>query len=172
MQELDTSDEDTFPGRHRAPASLARKATVRLGIAVLGVLVATGLGVVTADLLDLTRTWQVGSEGGSLSEIPLDREEEPRVGRAIDLTVGPPLADAPQPADLPVDPVSERPAPVAAAVEPAPASSGGTASPAPVRRVRTGDTCPAVGRTGVTGKGDAAVCTASPGNGPNKWRVA
>jgi hypothetical protein len=148
---------------------------VVLGAAVLGIVVATGLGVTTADVLGLTGAGQVASQEGTARGILPAREEEPRAGRTIDLTARPPLPPAVPEVNPPsADPSAEQPSPVAAAPgadEPATAPDAGPA-PAPVRTVRTGDSCAAVGRTAVTGKGDAAVCTASPGNGPNKWRVA
>jgi hypothetical protein len=174
VQELDTSDEDAFPGRHRAPASVVRKVSARLGMAALGVLLATGLGVGTADVLGLSGGVQATAEAVPLRQVPVDRDVEPRPGRTVDLSAPPVLPPEASPVEeLPADPSPERPAPAAAAA-PAdePAAAPREPSPAPVRTVRTGDSCPTVGRTGVTGKGDAAVCTASPGNGPNKWRVA
>ena len=53
-QELDTWDEGALSGRHRAPAPAARRASLRLAVAAVSVLVATGLGAVTADLVGLT----------------------------------------------------------------------------------------------------------------------
>jgi hypothetical protein len=177
VEELDRSDEDAVPGRHRAPATVRRRVFVGLGTAALCIVVATGLGLTTADVLGLTGAGQAASEEGAVREILASREEEPRAGRAIDLTGRPAVPPAAPQADAaPAHPSPGQPS-LAAAAAPAdePAAAAGAArapSPAPVRKVRTGDTCPAVGRTGVTGKGDAAVCTASPGNGPNKWRVA
>ena len=175
MQELGRSEEDATPGRHRAPASVRRRVAVVLGAVVFGIVVATGLGVTTADVLGLSGAGQAASEKGTAPGILPAREEEPRAGRTIDVTARPPLPPAVPEVNAPiVDPSAEQPSPAAAAAgagEPATAPDAGRA-PAPVRTVRTGDSCPAVGRTGVTGKGDAAVCTASPGNGPNKWRVA
>ncbi len=177
VEEVGRSDEDAAPGRHRAPASVRQRAFVGLGAAALFIVVATGLGVTTADVLGLSATGQAASEEGALRQILPSREEEPRPGRTIDLTARPAVSPAvPQTDAVPAEPAPEQPSLAAAAAradEPAPAvDAGRAASPAPVRTVRTGDSCSAVGRTGVTGKGEVAVCTASPGNGPNKWRVA
>ena len=170
--DLDTSEEAVLPGRHRAPASVGRRMAVRLGIGALGVLLATGLGVGAADVLGLTG--DVASEG-AMRPFPVAPERDPAFARTIDITATPALpTDEPPAESLPAEPSPEEPAPAAAATpadEPAPAAvTGVKASPAPT--VRTGDSCSAVGRTGVTGKGEVAVCTPSPGNGPDKWRVA
>jgi hypothetical protein len=175
VEELGRSDEDAVSGRHRAPASVRRRVAVGLGVAAFAVVAAIGLGLTTADALGLSETEQ--AEQGAVREILPSRQEEPRAGRTIDLTDRPAVPPAAPEADAaPADPSPEPPAHAAAATpadEPAPAAGAArAASPAPVRTVRTGDSCPAVGRTGVTSKGNAAVCTASPGNGPNKWRVA
>ena len=177
MQELGTSDEETFAGRHRAGASVPRSG-VRLGLAALGVLVATGLGVVTADALGLSDAGNVVAVGDSLRELPPDPEEQPGMRRTVGLSAEPApppaasQADAP-PADPPAAPPAETPPPDPdAGRAPSPDPDAGRApSPSPVR-VRKGDSCSAVGRTAVTGRGAAAVCTASRGNGPNKWRAA
>jgi hypothetical protein len=173
VEELDRSDEDAAPGRHRAPTTVRRRVFVGLGAAALCIVVATGLGLTTADVLGLTGTGQAASAEGAVREILPSPEGEPRAGRAIDLTGRPAVPPAAPQADAaPADPPPGRPSVAAAAPaadEPAPVAR---AARAPVQTVRTGDTCPTVGRAGVTGKGDAAVCTASPGNGPNKWRLA
>ena len=171
--DLDTS-EDALPGRHRAPASAARTWAVRLGIGVLGLLLATGLGVGAADVLGLTGN--VASDV-AMRPFPVAPERDLGFARTVDITATPALpTDEPPAESPPAEPSPEQPFLAAAAApadEPAPASDAGRApSPAPVRTVRTGDSCRVVGQTAVTGRGDAAVCTASPGNGPNKWRVA
>ncbi len=176
VQELGRSEEGAGPGRHRALTSVRRRVAVVLGAAVLGIVVATGLGVVAADVVGLSGGGRAASEEGMARGILAAREEEPRAGRTVDLTARPPVPPAVPEGDAPpAGPSPEQPFPAAAAAEadePAtPPGAGRAPASAPVR-VRTGDSCPAVGRTGVTGKGDAAVCTASPGNGPNKWRVA
>jgi hypothetical protein len=167
VQELDTSDEDAFPGRHRAPASAVRRLSVRLVIAALGILVATGLGAATADLLGLSHVRQATSEGSPPRGIPQSPEEEPRAGRTTR-----PVVHPPQPQDLPDDPTSQGP-PASAARAPAeqPTPAADPPAPAPVHTVRTGTSCPAVGQMATTKRGGAAVCTASRGNGPNKWRA-
>jgi hypothetical protein len=171
VQELDTSDEDAFPGRHRAPASALRWMATRLGIAALGVLLATGLGAVTADVLGLTDIGQVTSESGPPQGIPAVPETEPRPRSTIDLTTRPSPA-APSSDALPAEPELED-APTAPATEPANTSTAAREPrPALVRTVRTGATCRTVGQAARTARGDVAVCTASPGNGPNKWRAA
>ena len=170
MQELDTPDQDDLPGRHRAPGSAGGRVSLRLCRAALSVLLVAGLGVATADVLGLTDLGQPAAEAWPQQRIPSTPEEEPRPGRTIDLSDRPAPAD-PEPAVPPAEPSPEgEPAVAVAPVQrAAPASQP---PPAPVARVRTGDVCPVVGRTAVTGRGDAAVCTASPGNGPNKWRAA
>ena len=168
MQELDTADDDV-PGRHRAPTSVVRKVSVRIGLGALGVLLAVGLGAATAEVLGLTEVGQLTATD-PVRAVPPAAEEEPRAGRTIDLTARPALP-APLPAVPPADP-SPEPSPAAASApadQPSPAA--GAAAPAPVRTVRTGDTCRDVGQTGTTARGKAAVCTASPGNGPSKWRA-
>lgn len=171
VHELATSDEDAFPGRHRAPASAVRSLSVRMGIAALGILVATGLGAATADVLGLSDAAQMASQGSSPQGISPVPEEEPRPGRTTGLATRSAVPMPPE--DLSVDPAPQSPpadAATAAAGRPAPVA--GPPAPAPVRTVRTGDSCSAVGQTATTRRGDAAVCTASPGNGPNKWRAA
>ena len=169
MQELDTSDEDAFPGRHRAPA--IRWMATRLGIAALGILLAAGLGAVTADVLGLTDLGQVASESGPPQGIPAVRETEPRPRPTIDLATRPSPA-APSSDALPAEPELEE-APTAVATEPANTSTAAREPrPTPVRTVRTGDSCTTVGQAATTARGGVAVCTASPGNGPNKWRAA
>jgi hypothetical protein len=176
VQELDLSDEEAFPGRHRAPASVARSAGVRLGLAALGVLLAIGLGVATADLLGLSEAGTVASQSVSLRELSPSPEEQPGMRRTVDLDAVPAFPPGAPEADAAAADPSPQPPPSAAAEgadEPPSASHAAPPpSPAAVRTVRTGDSCPAVGRTAVTGKGEAAVCTASRGNGPNKWRAA
>jgi hypothetical protein len=167
VEELDTSDEDAFPGRHRAPASAVRRLAVRLGIAALGILVATGLGAATADLLGLSDARPAASEASPPRGIPQSPEEEPLAGRTTR-----PVVHPPQPQDLPDDPTPQG-TPAAAAQAPAEQSTPAADAPlpAPVRTVRTGASCSDVGRTGLTAKGEAAVCTASRGNGKKKWRA-
>jgi hypothetical protein len=168
-QELDLADEEASSGRHRAPASAARKVALRLALAAVGVLLASGFGAVAADLVGLTDLG-LPSQGAFPQPVPQDREEEPRPGRATGLIVGD-VSPAPESA-APSPDVQLRDA--SAADAPAPESDPVTppVPPASVPTVRTGDSCPAVGQTGVTARGDAAVCTASPGHGPDKWRVA
>jgi hypothetical protein len=79
-RELDNWDEAALSGRHRAPASAARRAVLRLALAALSVLVVTGLGAVTADLVGLTDSG-TSSQGRPPLPIPQDREDEPRPGR-------------------------------------------------------------------------------------------
>jgi hypothetical protein len=78
----------------------------------------------------------------------------------------------PQPQDLPADPTPQG-TPAAAARAPAEQSTpaADAPAPAPVHTVRAGASCPAVGQTATTKRGGSAVCTASRGNGPNKWRA-
>jgi hypothetical protein len=140
---------------------------LRLTIAALGVLIATGLGLATTDLLGLSEAETIASAGVSLRELSPSPEEQPGMGRTVDLDAGPVLPPRAPEADPPAAAPSPQPPPPAAAE-----GADEPPSPAPVRTVEKGDVCPAVGRTGVTGKGEAAVCTASPGKGPNKWRVA
>jgi hypothetical protein len=176
VQEFDPPEEDAVPARHRAAGSVAGKASVRLGIAALGVLLTTGLGVVTADVLGLNEVGEEASEGSSLRPFPVAADEEPRPRGTVDV----PARPAPPPVEPPVesppaDQSGERPARAAAAAPadaPPPASAGGGGAPPPVRTVRTGASCPVVGQTAVTNRGTAAVCTASRGNGRNKWRGA
>ena len=169
MQELDTSDEGVHPGRHRAPRSAVRRLSLRLGIAALGVLVAAGLGVGCADLLGLSDAVEVAAEASLPRGVAQAREEEPRPWRST----ARPAVGTPQPEDPPVDPAPEPPT---AAVPPEPAARPSPAprapAAAPVRTVRTGGSCAAVGQTATTTHGGIAVCTASRGNGPNKWRAA
>ena len=167
MEELDTSDEDAVPGRHRAPASAVRNLSVRLGIAALGILVATGLGAATADLLGLSDARPATSEASPPRGVPQSPEEEPRAGRTTR-----PVVHPPQPQDLPDDPTPQG-TPAAAAQAPAEQSTpaADAPTPTPVHRVRAGESCPAVGQTATTKRGGSAVCTASRGNGPNKWRA-
>jgi hypothetical protein len=173
--DLDTSEEAVLPGRHRAPASVARKMAVRLGIGALGVLLATGLGAGAADVLGLTG--DVASEG-AMRPFPVAPERDPGFARTIDVSAVPALpTDEPPAEPVPADPSPEQPVLAAAAApvdEPSSESStGGKASPAPVRTVRTGDSCRVVGQTAVTGSVYAAVCTGNGnGNGKNKWRAA
>jgi hypothetical protein len=170
VQELDTSGQDAFRGRRRAPSSAVRRMATRLGIAALGVLLATGLGAVTADVLGLTDLGQVASESGPRQGIPAVRETEPRPRPTMDLTTRPSPA-APSSDALPAEPELED-APTAAATEPANTSTAAREPRrAPARTVRKGDTCPTVGQAATTARGDVAVCTASRGNGPNKWRA-
>jgi hypothetical protein len=167
-QELDTWDESALSGRHRAPASAARRTARRLALAALSVLVVTGLGAVTADLVGLSGSGG-SSQGGPPQPIPQDREDEPRPGRTTDLSAAQVL---PSPGP---DAVSAAPSPELQPQAPADASASAPdadPSPASVVTVRKGNSCPAVGQTGVTERGEAAVCTASPGKGPDKWRVA
>lgn len=163
---LDTSDEETSPGRHRAPASAARRVVLRLVLAALGVLLASGLGAVAADLGGLSDLG-LPSQDAPRRLVPQDREDEPRPQLATHAgeELPAPESAAPSPELRAVDAVT-------AADAPAPPPSAQPPSPAPLPTVRTGDSCPAVGQTGVTARGDAAVCTASPGHGPNKWRAA
>jgi hypothetical protein len=167
VQELDTADDD-FPGRHRAPASVVRKLSVRLGLAALGVLLTVGLGAATADVLGLTEVGQLAA-GDPLRAIPPATEEEPRAGRTVELPTRPALP-APRPDTQAPDPSPELPVAPAPADEPSPAPVA--AAPAPVRTVRTGDSCRDVGQSATTDRGKPAVCTASRGNGPSKWRSA
>jgi hypothetical protein len=165
-QELDNWDESALSGRHRAPASAARRTTRRLALAALSVLVVTGLGAVTADLVGLSDS--VGSsQGGPPPRIPQDREVEPRPGRTSDLTAVQGLT-SPETAA-----VSAVPSPELQPQAPVDVSASAKAPATPsVVTVRKGDSCPAVGRTAVTERGEVAVCTASPGKGPDKWRLA
>jgi hypothetical protein len=149
---------------------------VRLGLAALGVLVAIGLGLATADVLGLSTAGNAAAEGDSLRQLSPSPEEQPGMRRTVDLDAGPAvLPTAPEAVAPPADTSPPSP-PVAASARveaPTPDSEVERApSPAPVRTVRRGDACQTVGRTAVTGKGEAAVCTASRGNGPNKWRAA
>ena len=167
-QELDTWDEGALSGRHRAPAPAARRASLRLAVAAVSVLVATGLGAVTADVVGLTDSGG-SSQGAPPQPIAQDREDEPGPGRTTDLSAAqqllPPVPDA-----APAAPSPElRPQAPADAAASAPDADP---SPASVVTVRKGNSCPEVGQTGVTERGEAAVCTASPGKGPDKWRVA
>jgi|1186.fasta_scaffold110476_2 hypothetical protein len=167
----DTSDEGVPSGRHRAPASAARRTSVRLGLAALGVLVATGLGAVTADLVGL-RDSGGSSPGLPLPRVAQQRDGRPGPGRTTDLTAvpAPPSAESDV---LPAAPSAElQPEAAPAGDTWAPTADAGSPSAASVVMVRKGDSCPAVGQTGVTARGEAAVCTASPGKGPSKWRVA
>ena len=165
-RELDNWDEAALSGRHRAPASAARRAVLRLALAALSVLVVTGLGAVTADLVGLTDSG-TSSQGGPPPRIPQDREAEPRAGVTTDLTAVEGTS-SPETASLAAAPSPELPrsAPVEAS------ASAEAPAPASVATVRKGDSCPAVGRTALTDRGEVAVCTASPGKGPDRWRVA
>jgi hypothetical protein len=169
VQELDPSDDEALPGRHRAPASAVRRLSVRLGVAALGVILATGLGSVTADVLGLTEVGQTTAQGAPPRVIPPSPEEEPRPGRTVDLSTRPSIP-APQPDVVPAEPEQSPPSAATAASARPPVADA--PAPAPVRTVRTGDSCATVGQTATTTRGAAAVCTASRGNGPNKWRAA
>lgn len=169
MQELDRPDEDPIPGRHRAPSSAAGLLSLRLGIAALGVLLATGLGAVTADVLGLTEVARGTAQAGPPRAIPPEPEEEPRARGTVELAARPALP--PPPEVRPAEPSPEQPPPAAAPESPGRLSPAADA-PAPVGIVRTGESCPAIGRTAITDRGRTAVCTASRGNGPNKWRAA
>ena len=165
-QELDTWDENALPGRHRAPASAARRTARRLALAALSVLVVTALGTVTADLVGLSDS-VASSQGGPPPRVPQDREVEPRPGLTSDLTAVQDLT-SPETAAVSAVPSPELPPPAPVDVS---ASAKPPATPSVVT-VRKGDSCPAVGRTAVTDRGEVAVCTASPGKGPDKWRLA
>jgi hypothetical protein len=150
---------------------------VRLGVASLGMLLVTGLGAATVDLLGWSDARSVASDGSRPKGIPQSPEEEPRP-----LRTPRPAGTTPQPQDLPVDPAPQGPpaAATAPASPPAPPNrpepvnrpAPAADPPAPGRTVRTGAPCAAVGQTATTKRGDAAVCSPSRGNGPNKWRAA
>ena len=168
VQELDTSDADASPGRHRATAPPARRMSVRLGLAALGVLLAGGLGVVTADALGLTEVGHATVADGPARVVPTDAAGEPRAGRTIDLHSRPSL---PAPRPEAVGPVSppEQPSPVTAVqAAPAPPLPDPARQPAPVRTVRTGDPCAAVGQTAITDRGSTAVLHGVAGQGADQ----
>jgi hypothetical protein len=170
--QLDTLEPDTADdgssGRHRAPASTARRVSFRLALAALGVLLATGLGALAADLVGLTDTGP-SSLGAPLPIVARNPVDEPRPARTTGLTTGQVPSDPG--ADVPLADPSPALQP-RAADDSAPTQAAVTPSPVTVPTVRTGSPCAAVGQRGVTARGDAVVCTASPGKGPNKWRAA
>ena len=156
VQELDTSDEDANPGRHRAPASAVRSAWVRAGIAALAVLLTVGLGAATADVLGLTEVDPAILQSAPPRVVP--SEAEPRAGRTVDLGTRP-APPSPQPEVVPAAPVAEPPTAAVARPDQLPA-------PEPLPVISTEHPCQA----GVTARGHGTDCLPSSGKGPKRRR--
>ena len=176
--DLDTGDEDRPDGgRHRTAPSPRRRAVARLALGASAVLVAAGVGVLSADVAGLTGPTPTGAEELPMPQLSSQLPADPTFGQTVDISAAPssPGEESsaaviePGPAAAVADPSPVAPAaPPAAQPPPAPRPP----QPASVPTVRPGDSCPTPGANGVTASGKPTVCTSRPRDGRTRWRVA
>ncbi len=178
MQDLDTSDEDCpDTGRHRVAPSPRRRAAVRMALGASAVLVAAGVGVLSADVAGLT-----GPTPSAAVELPMPQlssqpPADPTFRRTVDISAST-TASGEKSSEAAIEAGSvaadAAPSPTAPPARPAPPPppAPGAPLPASVPTVRPGDSCSTVGANGVTASGKPMVCASRPQDGQARWRVA